>query len=668
MKNGCKIGETMKNGCKIGETMFKTIYTPLDNSELSNAAAEAAVGLGRRFGSKLIGSHVYAAKLHDYRFKQMEFTLPEEYQDEKELEKQRRIHDTLITMGLQLISDSYLEVLAKKAQAAGLEFTPKMFDGKNFKMVVQDIQESGYDLVIMGAVGLGAVKESTLGSVTERVVRRVKADVLVLKDARSLEDLQGPIVVGIDGSPESFAGFRTAIELSRQFARPIETVAVYDPYLHYAMFNSIVGVLTEKASKVFKFKEQEQLHEDVIDTGLAKIYQSHLDVAARVARAEGIEVKTTLLDGKAFEKLLQYVRKVKPSLLVLGRIGVHSDPDMDIGSNAENLLRLTPCNVYLSSKRWVPAIDVRAEESVRWTDEAQARLEKAPALVRGIARTAIHRFAMERGHSVITEAVIDQAIGTILPPAMAQRIGVLAEDVAVRRGGLKDGETHICSQCGHVARDGRPVACPVCKAGPERFQKVDRVTLETLSPLEGDVQVEETFDGVSVRWTDESRKVLRRAPSGYMRRRMKARVEKVAKVRRLDTITSDLVDEVLQSSDYADEAAPAVPSAATASAAPEAAHPAFEWTDEAVERLSRVPAGFMRDLTRTRIEAYAQERGSLAISLDLVEKGIEYGRQMMSGLIADYRDEAQANAIRNALGEAPVLNDVENPLLQKGKG
>jgi len=45
------------------------------------------------------------------------------------------------------------------------------------------------------------------------------------------------------------------------------------------MFNGIVGVLNEKASKIFRFKEQEQLHEEIIDTGLAKIYQSHLEIA-----------------------------------------------------------------------------------------------------------------------------------------------------------------------------------------------------------------------------------------------------------------------------------------------------------------------------------------------------------------------------------------------------
>src|SRR5947207_8562827 len=109
--------------------MYQHIYVPVDNSEHSNRAIELSVELGRAFGAKLTGCHVYAARLHDYRFKQMEYTLPEEYKDENELERQRKIHDSLIAMGLQLISDSYLDVLKARAEAAGLQFTPRMMDG-----------------------------------------------------------------------------------------------------------------------------------------------------------------------------------------------------------------------------------------------------------------------------------------------------------------------------------------------------------------------------------------------------------------------------------------------------------------------------------------------------------------------------------------------------------
>ena len=61
--------------------MYKTIYIPVDNSDHSNTAVDVGVHLAKVFGSKIVGSHVYAAKMHDKRFKQMEAGLPEEYHD-----------------------------------------------------------------------------------------------------------------------------------------------------------------------------------------------------------------------------------------------------------------------------------------------------------------------------------------------------------------------------------------------------------------------------------------------------------------------------------------------------------------------------------------------------------------------------------------------------------
>src|SRR5437763_15133376 len=105
------------------------------------------------------------------------------------------------------------------------------------------------------------------------------------------------------------------------------------------MFNGIVVVLNEKASKIFRFKEQEQLHEEIIDTGLAKIYQSHLEVARTLAAEDGVDLDSTLLEGKCFEKILTFASKEQPWLLVLGRVGVHAaEHATDLGSTPHNLL------------------------------------------------------------------------------------------------------------------------------------------------------------------------------------------------------------------------------------------------------------------------------------------------------------------------------------------
>jgi nucleotide-binding universal stress UspA family protein/rubrerythrin len=629
--------------------MFKKIYVPVDNSDHSDASVSLAVEFGKKFGSQLVGSHVYAAKMHDVRFKQMEYTLPEEYQDEAELEKQRRIHDTLITMGLQLISDSYLEVMKAKCLENDLAFEARMPEGKHFIKLAEDIVGNDYDLVIMGALGMGAVKDSLLGGVCERVVRRINTDTIVVRNIEPMDEQPGNIVVGIDGSPESFAGLKTAIRIGKAFNRQVEAVGVYDPYLHYIVFNSVVSVLTERASKTFRFKEQEQLHEEVIDTGLAKIYQSHLEVARTVARQDhDYELKITLLDGKAFEKILQYVRKTEPWMLVLGRIGVHSDPDMDIGSNTENLLRLAPCNVLLSSQRYVPKIDVTAEETVVWTQEALDRMSKAPPQVQGIARTAVHRFAIERGHSVITESVIDQAMATFMPNRSAERMTKVAKEIATQKVLESNAvKTYICGECGYAAREQQPVKCPVCSAEGSQFQMVDKESLEKVAMQEGGVSEEQTFDGVRLKWSDEAKKALRKVPRGYMRRNVKARIEKSARTQKIGTITNDfamaIVSESIDQAAAVREDAPELKAAAQSRDSADVGESSssrfdspFEWTADAIARLNQVPAGFMRNITQSRIEQRAQDADIDTIDLNFAARVIEDGRSLDNEVLGTY--------------------------------
>jgi nucleotide-binding universal stress UspA family protein len=652
--------------------MFSTIYVPLDNSEHSTAAAEIAIGLAHAFGSRIVGSHVYAARMHDYRFKQMEYTLPEEYQDEQELERQRKIHDTLITRGLRLISDSYTDVAALRCAAEGVDFEPKTFDGRNWQVLADDINESAYDLVIMGAQGFGATKEAQLGSVCERVVRRTRTDTLIVKDPRAwAERPEGSIAVCIDGSPQSFGGLHMAMELGKALGRPIEAVAVYDPYLHYAMFNSIVGVLSQEASKVFRFKEQEQLHEEIIDTGLAKIYESHLQVARRLAEQEGIDLKVTLLDGKAWDKIAHWARQERPWLLVMGRIGVHSDDAMDIGSNSENLLRSVDCNVLLASSTYVPPVDVRAEEIIIWTPEANARMERVPSFVRGVARTAIHRWALERGTSIISSDIIDLACMDILPPSAAKAMGIMARQVAVEElvaGSAvapamegQSGKTYVCGECGYAARDVLPVACPVCRSGPERFALIDPAAIEQAAQAQGPVSEETTFDGEKVAWTEDARRLLFSMSDAYARRRAKARIEKQARTRRLPMVTIEFASPVVQemigelsrlhantdapetlAAEHAVSATEAAPALAHASSEDEHADnleaapfalPPLKWTVDAVARLERVPAGYMRDMTRDLVLRHASEVQATRITLDVCEGGIELAKREMTEMI-----------------------------------
>jgi nucleotide-binding universal stress UspA family protein len=574
--------------------MYKTIYVPVDNSDHSNTAVDVGVHFAKAFGSKIVGSHVYAAKMHDKRFKQMEAGLPEEYHDEKELDRQRQIHDSLITRGLQIITDSYLDYVDKKCAENNLPIERRSLEGRNWKVLAEDINTNAYDLVIMGALGVGAVKDSVIGSNTERVLRRVRnSDMLIIKQTQPMT--AGRIVVAVDGSPYSFGGLMTGLALGKAFNMPVEAISAFDPYFHYAAFHSISGVLNEEAGKVFRFKEQEKLHEEIIDSGLAKIYQSHLDICREIAQAEQTDVKTTLLDGKAFEKIIQYVRKDIPALLIVGRIGVHSDEDMDIGSNTENLLRSAPCNILVSNRKYVPPIDTLAEYTIAWTEEALRRMEKIPVFARGVAKTAIHRYAIEKGHTIISNTVVDTAIGHILPKGAMDAMRALggsldaagidrnkmqADESVVKDlmgstlSGIMTGiveekpkvsadtqayldrmtqDYFVCDGCGYIGKGETPVKCPVCAAGGDRFKLVDKKIFEAAAHVEGVLETDLAYDDVPMQWTKDAKEGIRAVPAGFQRRRAKAKIEKTARKLGMTTITLEYAAPMIQeaaSEDY----------------------------------------------------------------------------------------------------------------------
>jgi hypothetical protein len=90
----------------------------------------------------------------------------------------------------------------------------------------------------------------------------------------------------------------------------------------------------------------------------------------------------------------------------------------------------------------------------------------------------------------------------------------------------------------------------------------------------------------------------------------------------------------------------------------------FEWADDAVQRIMRVPAGFMRNKTQERIEELARERAVTKIDLGLVEEGIEIGKKMMAEMIATY----QGPPASVATASAPPAGDVAKSVPSHGNG
>ncbi|HVH67304.1 MAG TPA: universal stress protein [Gemmatimonadales bacterium] len=473
-------------------SVYREIFVPVDNSPHSDWAVDRAMELCRQSGGRITGNHVYAARLHDVRFRQLETGLPARFQTPEEIKKQRKIHDKLIEKGLQLIADSFLDQLGKRCETAGVRLTRQLLEGINYEEIVNEVNrgagrlpgligfdldrasgydggekvrsdvkvgENGrlvaededgaarlvgasgrqYDLLAIGAHGLGRQPYSQLGGVVARVLRGVEKDVLLVRDDRSLAG--GRYLVCVDGSSYSYRAMRAALELAQAFGGSLYVCSAFDVEYHHVVFHNIKDVLSYQASKVFKFEEQEELHNNIIDKGLLKLCQANLKRAEVMAQEfPDVSIKPQILVGKPFQVIMQWAEEIKPSLLVLARHGAHRIEGTQLGSQAENLVRLATCNVLLIGTGGVqpediPWIEEDGVAGLPWAPEAEVRILRVPPFAQGIARRAVEEYVLEQSQSAgatVTNKWLDEAIRKLLPTHMQLIMGIgTAEEIAL---------------------------------------------------------------------------------------------------------------------------------------------------------------------------------------------------------------------------------------------
>lgn len=602
---------------------YKSILVAADSSDHSNQATDEAVKLAGFWGSTITGTHAYAAKMHDIRFRQMEGGLPEQYRVEQELEHQREVHDDLITRGLSIITDSYLDQIEQRCDKNAINFQRSSLEGKNYRALVNEANNGDYDLLVMGAIGVGAIEGSRVGTVCNRTLRRSAIDTLVIKQPkRELSD--GPLVVALDGSRKSYHALLTAFALAKQWQVDIKVIATFDPYYHYVAFNRIADVLSEEAGKVFKFKEQEKLHEDIIDSGLAKIYQGHLEVAQSIANDYGIDIETRLLDGKAYDAIAKYVAEVNASLLLIGKLGIHADPELDIGGNAENLLQRVDCAIMFCMQEHQPRLEEIAAATTSWSVEAEQRMLNVPSFVRPMARMAILRYAQEKGHTVITESIVEAATAELMPGHAESAIEEIVN--AADRGELKKSVTAQAmiwsdeaeSILQGVADDSLRLNL---KGRAEKKARADKLWQVEAAHISAFVNTSEPH------WQAEAIARLMRAPQGFMRDAAKRNIEQYAQQNDIDSITLEVAEKGLEISrnsmqeqvEAGERPAPKAGKCPFAGKLLNETEQAMTWQDGSKALLDHIPEGYCRNMTYQAMESIAAQSGQKIIDKSFIE-------------------------------------------------
>jgi nucleotide-binding universal stress UspA family protein len=188
-------------------------------------------------------------------------------------------------------------------------------------------------LVVVGARGMGGFKGLLVGSVSREVLNRSHAPVAVVPELAV--DTDGPVVVGIDGSPTSRLALAWALDEAR--ATRSRLVAVHTWRLAgigdaYASAHLAVGALLDGATRLLE-RELEQ------------------------ADTHGVEIESRLEEGSAAAALVE--ASTTASLVVVGSRGHRPLTGLVLGSVSDQVAHHARSTVVVVPPSAIVTADAR---------------------------------------------------------------------------------------------------------------------------------------------------------------------------------------------------------------------------------------------------------------------------------------------------------------------
>ncbi len=141
--------------------MFSKILIPVDGSDNSYRALDAALLLSEKLGAKVTAIHVMEdiPVLH-IQSEKLLTELIDAYKKEN-----------------QLILSKCSEIATRK----GLSINTKLLQGNPGSTILAFCEKEKYDIVVIGSRGMGRFKELVLGSVSSKVVHHSSCPVMIIR-------------------------------------------------------------------------------------------------------------------------------------------------------------------------------------------------------------------------------------------------------------------------------------------------------------------------------------------------------------------------------------------------------------------------------------------------------------------------------------------------------
>jgi nucleotide-binding universal stress UspA family protein len=290
---------------------FRSILVPLDGSPLAEQTIPLALEIARVARSKL-------------RLVLVHPLLPPPFYEES-----AQLYVT-VDLAMRKSARDYLRGLAARLrEQSGLQISSVILDGPTEEALARYVHDIGADLVAMTTHGRGGIRGAWLGSVADRLVRRLDVPVLVTRAREGAGTLSLPpkirqILVPLDGSALAEAALAPAAAIAELFEAELVLVQIVPPLTAGSLLPVNFAAGYDRDAVALQRKQAQEYLEDLSED----------------LRKRGTRVRTTVsVAPNVGEALIGLAHPQRIDLVAIATHGRSRVQRLMLGSVADKLIR-----------------------------------------------------------------------------------------------------------------------------------------------------------------------------------------------------------------------------------------------------------------------------------------------------------------------------------------
>lgn len=274
--------------------MFKKILVPLDGSSLAEWALPTALKLAQAAEGSviLLRSTIPLYMTMPVVANEYDWIWPEYAREQMRSEAR-----------------DYLKEMKEKFDVPGVSIELREVEGDAASMIVDTAAEERVDLIVMSTHGRSGFKKLMLGSNTERVLHTGCCPVLAVRPTRPIHK----IAITLDGSELAEKAIEPAMGIAAGLKTAVHLLLVSEP-LPFNLQSTAQFDWEESEETVYQIGQEQK-----------KEAKNYLHEVARRLEQDGVDIQSSVVEGEAVEKILEFAKLHSIDLIAMsthGRTGL----------------------------------------------------------------------------------------------------------------------------------------------------------------------------------------------------------------------------------------------------------------------------------------------------------------------------------------------------------